>query len=97
MALTLMTGLSAGVAGTSPPGTAGTLALAVVTIAKARLILARYLRLRVAPGFLAGFTAAVFAVMAIVTLTFVVSFKLPPRPGPAASPVPSWSSTSTAV
>lgn len=72
MALTLLAGLAARVSGTARPGTLGLVALAVVTCLKARLILARYLRLDVTPALLSGFTAAVVIVVGLVTLSFVV-------------------------
>lgn len=45
---------------------AGLGAIALVTLFKARLILADYLELSRAPGWLAGFTVAVFLLLAMV-------------------------------
>lgn len=92
MVLTTLAGVAAGVSGKARPGSLALVALAVIIVAKSRLILARYLRLEQAPGVLAGFTAAVATVMAIVTLVFVVDLELksPARPAtPPASQSPS--------
>jgi hypothetical protein len=43
---------------------------------KARLVLAVYLGLRVAPSALAGFSAAVGAILAIVVLSFMIPAQL---------------------
>lgn len=82
MGLTTLAGVAAGVSGDARPGALALAALAVVVVAKCRLILARYLRLEQAPGFLGGFTAAVAMVMAIVTFVFAVNLELSHgRPG----------------
>lgn len=85
MALTAFAGLAAGVTAREPPGAAGLTLLAVVTALKARLILSRYLRLGEAPAFLAAMTAAVVVVLAIVTLSFVVDFRVAPLSSPKAA------------
>lgn len=72
MALTVLTGIAAGVSGPVPPGHPALLMLAAVTIAKARLILSRYLRLSDAPAYLRGFTAGVALTVLIVVITFIV-------------------------
>jgi hypothetical protein len=72
MALTVLAGVFAGLSQAGQPSRPALAALGVVIVAKARLILARYLRLEGVPGVLAGFTMAVAAVMGIVTLTFLV-------------------------
>ncbi len=68
MGLTFLTGL-AGVGGADRLGVLWLAVLAVVTVVKARLILARYLRLEVAPSFLGGFTASVVAVVALIAVS----------------------------
>lgn len=86
MGLTALAGTVAGVAGDGKPGALALMALAAVIIAKARLILSRYLRLGQAPSALAGFTAAVAAVMVIVTLVFVTGLELKSAVHRAATP-----------
>lgn len=76
MALTTLAGVAAGVSGDARPGALALVVLAIVVVAKCRLILARYLRLEQAPSFLAGFTAAVAVVMAIVTFVFAANLEL---------------------
>lgn len=78
MALTALAGVAADVTGRGTPGALALAALAAIIIAKTRLILSRYLRLSQAPAALAGFTAAVAAVMIIVTLVFVSGLELRP-------------------
>lgn len=93
MALTALAGLFAGLSQAGQPSRLALAALGVVIVAKARLILARYLRLDGVPGVLTGFTMAVAAVMGIVTLTFLVD--LAPnsrRLAPSANPPPAPSS-----
>ncbi len=87
MGLTALAGTAAGVAGDGKPGALALMALAVIIIAKARLILSRYLRLGQAPSALAGFTAVVAAVMVIVTLVFVTGLELKPAVHRAAASV----------
>lgn len=72
MGLTILTGLAGGAVGADKLGAAWMAVLGIVTVVKGRLILARYLRLEQAPGFLGGFTAAVVVTMAVVTLSFMV-------------------------
>lgn len=74
MGLTFLTGL-AGVGGASRLGVLWLGVLAMVTVVKARLILARYLRLEVAPSFLSGFTTSVVAVVAVVGLSVALISK----------------------
>ena len=69
--LTVLTGL-AGVGGAEGLGPLWLGVLAVVTVFKARLILARYLRLAQAPSFLSGFTTSVVVVIAVTTLGVVL-------------------------
>lgn len=93
LALMVLMGMAGFIADVSQHGTlspAALIALAAVTAVKARLVLAQYLQLRSAPAFLNGLTVAAVAVLAIVTVTFVVDFRTPGRPGvrsvgPAAS------------
>lgn len=84
MGLTTVTGL-AGVGGGEKLGALWLAVLAVVTVVKARLILARYLRLERAPSFLGGFTTAVVATVAIIALSFMVLTRplMPAKPGAA--------------
>lgn len=86
MLLTALAGFAAGVTGEAKPGALALAALALIIVAKARLILSRYLSLAQAPSILAGFTAAVAAVMIIVTLVFVSGLELKPARHAAAVP-----------
>jgi len=76
LALTVLTGVSARVTDSGRPGAVGLIILAAVTVAKARLICSRYLRMDRAPGFLTGITAGVVLVLAVLT----VAFLMPPLP-----------------
>ncbi|MCE1237195.1 MAG: hypothetical protein LWW93_12665 [Hyphomicrobiales bacterium] len=69
MGLTFVTGLASAMLDAHRLGALWLAVLALVTIVKGRLILARYLRLEQAPGFLGGFTASIVVVMMVVTLS----------------------------
>ena len=89
MGLTFLTGL-AGVGGAERIGALWLAVLAVVTVVKARLILARYLRLEQAPGFLGGFTTSIVVVVAVVGFSFAEITKplVSTTPGGGAKPAP---------
>lgn len=89
MGLTFLTGL-AGVGGAERIGWLWLSVLGGVTVVKARLILARYLRLEQAPGFLGGFTTSIVVVVAVVGLSFALLSKplVSATPGGAAKPAP---------
>ena len=72
MGLTLLTG-TAGVGGGEQLGSIWLAVLALVTILKARIILARYLGLAGAPSYLAGFTTAIVAVIALIALSVMAT------------------------
>lgn len=71
--LTAVVGFAAGAGETTRPSAMALIFAAAATLAKARIILARYLGLTSAPTVLAGFTAAVAIALAIVTASFVVT------------------------
>lgn len=71
MGLTFAAGLVNAGLETGRYGALLVLALGLATIAKARLILARYLRLETAPSWLSGFTVPIVAVVAIVGLSVI--------------------------
>ena len=75
MGLTVVTGIAGGVMDTARLGALWLPVLALVTVIKGRLILARYLRLERAPGFLGGFTTAIAAAVVLVTVSFMVISK----------------------
>ncbi len=75
IALTALSGFAAQVTGEARLGTYGLVALSALVIAKARLILAYYLRLGAAPSFLAGFTVAIAAVMGAATVLMLVPLR----------------------
>lgn len=75
MALTALAGVAAQVTDAARLGTFGLIALSAIVIAKARLILASYLRLDAAPAFLGGFTLAVAAVMGVATALMLTSLR----------------------
>ena len=66
--------------------------IGVVALVKARLVLARYLRLEVAPGFLSGFTGVLAVTVTVIVLSFAVIHEPLVRgsilPTPAAMPAP---------
>jgi heme/copper-type cytochrome/quinol oxidase subunit 4 len=76
MALSAALALAGG--GASPPGSVGIVIIAAVAAIKARIVLRSYLGLSRAPGALAGFFAAVFTVLAIVAVSFLI-FPTPAR------------------
>jgi hypothetical protein len=88
LALIALAGLFARVDTTALPGALGLAALAVVTVAKARLVLSRYLHLEIAPDFLFGFTAAVAAIVGIVTLSVASGLEIPRAGAPIACSTP---------
>lgn len=64
--------------------------IGLVTVTKARLVLARYLRLEVAPSFLSGFTGALVGTLAIVVVSFALIHRpliAETKPRPAPSPI----------
>jgi hypothetical protein len=88
LALIALAGLFARVDTLARPGALGLAALAVVTVAKARLVLSRYLRLEVAPDFLFGFTAALAAIVGLVTLSVASGLEVPRAGAPIACSTP---------
>ncbi len=72
VALMAIAGLGADLIGHPRLGAAPLLAVAAASIAKARLILSRYLRLGALPGLLAGFTAASGAVIVAVAASLLL-------------------------
>ena len=87
MGLTLALAVSGDVVHPTRLGIAWLAVIGVVAVVKARLVLARYLRLEVAPGFLSGFTGALAVTVAVIVVSFAVIHQpLMRRPGPAAPP-----------
>ncbi len=78
MALSLVLGFAGDVAGLSRPGAVALVVIALAAAFKARIILRSYLGLVRAPGALAGFFAAVFIVLALVAVSFLI-FPTPAR------------------
>ena len=76
MGLTTALGLSGDVAHPTRLSALWLAVIGLVTLTKARLVLARYLRLETAPSFLSGFTGALVMTVALI----VVSFALIHRP-----------------
>lgn len=72
MGLTTLIGFAGDVAHASRLGALWLAVIGVVTVAKARLVLARYLRLEVAPSFLAGFAGTLGATVAVIVLSYAV-------------------------
>jgi hypothetical protein len=72
MGLTTALGFAGDVLHASRLGIAFLAVIGVVTLVKARLVLARYLRLELAPGFLSGFTGALSVTVAVIVLSFAV-------------------------
>jgi len=61
--------------------------IGVVMVIKARLVLARYLRLEIAPGFLSGFTGALATTVAVIVVSFALLHQpLVTKPGPRPPP-----------
>jgi hypothetical protein len=71
MGLTLAIGLAGDVTRASRLGWVGLVAIALVTVAKTRLVLADYLGLRRNPGALVGMTAAIALTLAVVVGAFI--------------------------
>ena len=95
MGLTLTLGVAGDVAHASRLGAAWLAVIGVVTVVKARLVLARYLRLEVAPSFLSGFTGALAATVALIVVSFallhqpLIKTSSPPRePAAIHAPAP---------
>jgi hypothetical protein len=78
MALSLVLGFAGDVASLSRPGALGIVVIACVAAIKARIVLRSYLGLFRAPGALAGFSAAVFGLLALVAASFLI-FPTPAR------------------
>ena len=76
MALSVLLALAGG--GASLPGSVGIVIIAGVATIKARIVLRSYLGLSRVPGGLAGFFGAVFAVLALVSVSFLI-FPTPAR------------------
>ncbi|WP_333822372.1 hypothetical protein [Pinisolibacter sp.] len=72
MGLTTALGFAGDVLHASRLGVAFLAVIGVVTLVKARLVLARYLRLELAPGFLSGFTGSLAVTVAVIVLSFAV-------------------------
>lgn len=88
MGLTLALGVSGDVAHPTRLGAIWLAVIGVVTVTKARLVLARYLRLEVAPGFLSGFTGALASTVAVIVVSFALLHQPLVKPKPAATPSP---------
>ena len=84
MGLTLTLGLTGDVVHPTRLSAIWLAVIGVVTVTKARLVLARYLRLETAPAFLSGFTGALAMTVAVI----VVSFALLHQPLVGAKPLP---------
>ena len=78
MALSLAMGFAGDVTGLSHPGALWLVIIACIAAIKARIVLRAYLGLFHAPGALAGFSAAVVAVLALVAVSFLI-FPTPAR------------------
>lgn len=94
MGLTFVTGLASAMLDAHRLGALWLGVLALVAVVKGRLILARYLRLEQAPGFLGGFAASIVVVMAVVTLSVIavrepITLKRPTAAPPATALAPS--------
>ncbi len=72
MALSLVLGFAGDVAGVARPGAVSLVVIALAAAFKARIILRSYLGLARAPGAAAGFFAAVFVLLAIVAVSFLI-------------------------
>jgi hypothetical protein len=83
MALSLVLAFAGDVVGMSRPGAIGIAVIAGVAAIKARIILRSYLGLFRAPGAATGFFAVVFAVLALVAVSFLI-FPTPARIGAGA-------------
>ncbi len=85
ISLTGIVGALASVEGGKPSFLAFVL-VGVLTIAKVHIILSRYLRLGLEPGFLPAFTAVAVAIMAISVLALAVEIPPLKLPSPGAAP-----------
>ncbi|MDK9696676.1 MAG: hypothetical protein OEL76_09810 [Siculibacillus sp.] len=92
MGLTLALGVSGDVARPTRLGALWLAVIGVVTVTKARFVLARYLRLETAPAFLSGFTGSLAATVAVIVVSFALLHQpligkvaAPPRPAAAPS------------
>lgn len=74
LALTAVVGVLA--AGNGSPGAISLLLLGLLIVAKARLIMTRYLRLELEPAFLAAFTATVVVILSISVIAALID--IPP-------------------
>ncbi len=72
MGLTLALAVSGDVVHPTRLGAIWLAVIGIVAVVKARLVLARYLRLEVAPGFLSGFTGALGMTVAVIVLSFAI-------------------------
>ena len=89
MGLTLALGVSGDVAHPSRLSGLWLAVIGLVMVVKARLVLARYLRLATAPSFLSGFTGALAATVSVIVLSFALLHQplVKPMPGASARPV----------
>jgi uncharacterized BrkB/YihY/UPF0761 family membrane protein len=78
MALTLVLAVAGEVVGSTRPGAIGICVIACVAALKARIVLRSYLGLFRAPGALGGFSSAVFVLLALVAVSFLI-FPTPAR------------------
>jgi ABC-type transport system involved in cytochrome c biogenesis permease subunit len=79
--LMAVAGLASGLGGSGAPGLLALAVLSVATIAKARLVLARYLRLATVPAVLSGFTIGIAAIVILVTMAVASGIEMR-RPSP---------------
>ena len=91
MVLTIALGVSGDVARPTRLSAVWLAVIGLVMLVKARLVLARYLRLEVAPAFLSGFTGALAMTVAVIVVSFALLHQplLPPKAPHAPPPAPS--------
>jgi len=94
MGLTTALGVSGDVVHPTRLSAAWLALIGLVTVVKARLVLARYLRLEVAPSFLSGFTGALVATVAVIVLSFALLHQPLMRKGPIVPAMPPPAATS---
>ena len=86
MGLTIALGVSGDVAHPTRLSAIWLAIIGVVTVTKARLVLARYLRLETAPSFLSGFTGALVMTVAVIVLSFALLHQPLVKPKPISAP-----------
>ena len=81
MGLTIALGVSGDVARPTRLSAVWLAVIGLVMLIKARLVLARYLRLEVAPAFLSGFTGALAMTVAVIVVSFALLHQplMPPK------------------